>query len=82
MPQFFIHAIDGEYNSRDDGAYYDNSEQALSAGVRSAIRIAADAIGSGRTATAVEISVEHEDGSAVCRSVLALSVSPLLVSEL
>lgn len=82
MPQFYIHAVDGEYDSRDDGADYDDPDQALTAGVRSALRIAADEIGDGRMATAVEISIEREDGSAVCRSVLALSVSPLLIGEL
>lgn len=80
MPYLFTRTLDGVFDSRDDGADYDSSNQALSAGVRSAIRIAADEIGDGRMATAVEISIEREDGGAVCRSVLALSVSPLLVS--
>ena len=79
MPQFFIKAVNYEFASRDDGADYDTPDLAMAAGVRSALQIASDEVIEGRPSAAVEINIEREDGATVRRSVLSLSVSPLLV---
>ena len=64
MPQFFIQTVNSTLVSRDDGSDYARPEDALIVGVRSAL--------------AVEVCIEQEDGTLVLRSVVALSVTSLL----
>ena len=78
MPRLFIHATNGQFRSSDEGAEYDRPEAALAAGVRSAIAILADEVNGGERSAAVEISIEGEDGIQLLRSVVAVSVSPLI----
>ena len=78
MPLLFIHATNSMFESRDEGAEYDLPEVAMALGVRSAITILADEIHQGERNAAVEISIEAEDGTQVLRSVVAVSVSPLI----
>jgi hypothetical protein len=79
MTKFFIRAINSEFISRDEGDEYDRPETALAAGVQSAITIAVDEIKAGKSNTGLEVRVELEDGSAVLRSVIAMSVSQLML---
>ena len=81
MPLFFIHARNSEFCARDDGVDHDTAEAALAAGVQSAIVMAGDEIGRGHRSAAVEVNVEREDGTRLLSSVVAVSVSPLMVSE-
>lgn len=81
MTLLFIHARNAEICARDEGAEYDHSERALALAVQSAIGIAVDEIGRGERNAAVEVSVEREDGTVVHRSVVAISVSPLMAAE-
>ena len=78
MPLLFIHATNADFRSRDDGTEYDGPEAALAIGVQSAVLMAADEIAQGRPSSAIEVSIEREDGSSILRSVVSISVSPLL----
>ncbi len=78
MPTLFIHVQNAQFLSRDEGAEYDRPETALAVGVRGAVAMIADEINQGERSAAVEISVEQADGTQVLRSVVALSVSPLM----
>lgn len=80
MPNLYIRVVNCDFESRDDGARYDSVDTAMTAGVQAALRIAADEMVAGKANVAVEIRVEGEEGTAVSRSVVALSVSPLLVA--
>ena len=80
MPTLFIHAVNSELQSRDEGAHYDGPESALEVGIRAAITMVGDEVLAGKRSSAVEVRIEHEDGTPVLRSVVAVSVSPLLSS--
>jgi len=77
MPILFIHATNSTFDSRDNGDEYDRPEAAMTVGIQSALGIAVDEMQDGRASSAVEIRIELEDGTAVLRSVVAVSVSPL-----
>lgn len=81
MPLLFIHATNAEFESRDDGVDYDTPEQALAAGVESAIGIVAEEVQNGLTSAAIEVSIEQADGTVVCRSVVTLCVAPLFTDK-
>ena len=81
MPKLVIHVLNSAFHSRDDGADYDRAEDALDAGVRSALGIITDEINGGRQSAAVDVCIEREDGTFALRSVVALSVSPLLTER-
>lgn len=81
MPLLFIRATNSEFHSRDDGAEYDRPETALALGVQSAVAIAADEIDKGHCSAAIEVVVERDNGSPVLRSVVSISVAPLMTSE-
>ena len=81
MPLFFIHARNSEFNSRDDGAEYDHPEVALSAGIQIAVTLASEEIAGGKHNTAVEIVIERHDGIQVLRSVVTITVSPLVTID-
>ena len=79
MPQLFIHTVSSTLACRDDGADYARPEDAMAVGVKSAIEIIEDEIvQEGRTSTAVEVCIEQEDGTVALRTVVAISVTPLL----
>ena len=79
LPRYFIHAVNSEYESCDEGADYDSAEFALSIGVRSALQIVSEEIEGGRTSAAGKVSIEQEGGSPVLCSVVSLSVAALMV---
>ena len=81
MALLFIRAVNAEFISRDEGAEYSSPEVALAHGVRSAATLVADEIGNGRTSVAVEVCVEQEDGTALLRSIVSLSVAHLLLHK-
>lgn len=78
MPKFYIHAINSVFRSRDEGSEYDKPEDALTMAIQSATAIAADEINSGKPSTAIEVRIEEADGTPLLRSVISLSVAPLL----
>ena len=78
MTLLFIHAVNAEYQSRDNGSEYTKPEDALAAGVRSAAILVADEVGKGLASAAVEIRIEQEDGTTILRSIVSLSVAPVL----
>ena len=78
MPLLFIHAVNAEYQSRDNGSEYAQPEDALAIGVRSAAILVADEVGKGMPSAAVEVRIEQEDGTIRLRSVVSLSVAPVL----
>ncbi len=80
MPQFFIQATNSEFRSRDDGAEYDHPDVAMASGIRSAIAFIADEVNRGRRSAAVEISIEGPNGVQVLRSVVAVSVSSMILA--
>ena len=80
MPQFFIQATNSEFRSRDEGAEYDHPDVAMALGIRTAIAFIADEVNRGERSAAVEISVEGADGAQVLRSVVAVSVSPMILA--
>lgn len=81
MPIFFIQLRDSKYYSRDDGTEHHSAEAALAVGVESAMRLASDEIASGCRSAALEITVERDDGKRLLHSVVALSVSPMIMAE-
>ncbi len=81
MPLLFIHATNSEFHSRDEGAEYDHPEAALASGVCSAIALIADEVGRGQRSAAIEISIERADRTQVLRSIVAVSVSPMILAE-
>ncbi len=78
MPFLFVCARNTTVLSRDEGADYDRPEAALEVGIQGAVAMVADEIHRGLRSAAVEISIEQPDGTQVLRSVVAISVSPLL----
>ena len=78
MPKLYIHAINSEFRSRDNGSDYDQPEDALPEAVRSAAALAVDEIHKGKTNAAIEVRIEQADGTPLLRSVLSMSVSALL----
>ncbi len=80
MPVLFVQTTNGEFHARDDGGEYDRPEAALAQGIRSAVALVADEVNRGERSAAVEVSIERPDGTQVLRSVVALSVSPLILS--
>lgn len=79
MPLLFLRAVNATFISRDDGAEYDSAEHALAYGVKGAAAFIADELGEGRTSAAIEICVEEESGAAILRSIVSMSVAPLLL---
>ena len=80
MPQLFIRTINADFDSRDEGASYDEPAAALRRAVQGGISIAGEEIARGRITSAIEVRIEQEDGVPVLRSVVAVSVSPLMLS--
>ena len=81
MPFLFIHVRNSDYCARDDGAEFDTPEAALALGVQGALAMASNEIGQGRHSTAIMVNVEQEDGTRLFTSVVAISVSSLMVTE-
>ena len=79
MSLLFIHTQNSRFHGRDDGAEYDQPEMALAVGVRGAVALIADEVNQGQTSAAVEISIEQADGTQLLRSVVAVSVSQLMI---
>lgn len=79
MPLFVIRARDSVFESRDEAVDYPHVQDALTAGIDGAIRIVSEEVLGGQTNAAVEICIEDAAGAVAMRSVVALSVSPLLV---
>ena len=78
MALLFIHARNSQFHSCDEGAEYDRPETALALAVQSAMALITDEVGRGERSAAVEVSIEGKDGKQLLRSVVAVSVSPLL----
>jgi hypothetical protein len=78
MPKFYIHAINSEFRSRDEGREYNQPENALIEAVRSAAALAVDEIHKGKMNAAVEVRIEQADGTPLLRSVVSMSVSTLM----
>lgn len=78
MPHYFIRALNADFTSRDAGSDYDQPGQALDKGVEAAVAIAADEVLRGQSNASVEVTIELADGAPVLRSVVTLSVSPLM----
>ncbi len=81
MSLFFTQLRNSKYYARDDGTEHDTAEAALAAGVHSAMRLASDEIASGCSSAAIEITVERNDGKRLLHSVVAISVSPMIMAE-
>ncbi len=81
MSLYFIQLRNSAYRARDDGAEHDSAEAALAAGVHSAMRMATDEIDTGRSSSAIEVTIELSDGTRVLNSVVAVSVSPMMIAE-
>ena len=78
MPQYFIRALNSHFSSRDGGSDYDQPSTALTSGVGAAVAIAADEIQKGQSNAAVEVTIETLEGTPVLRSVVTLTISPLM----
>ncbi|MFC3123453.1 hypothetical protein ACFOD4_00140 [Pseudoroseomonas globiformis] len=78
MPLLYIHARNATFHSCDHGAEYEQPEVALALGIRGAVAMLAEDIAQGVQSSAVEISVEVEDGTQLLRSVVAFSVASMM----
>lgn len=78
MPFLFIRTCNSDFGGIDDGAEYGSPEDALAMGVRSAVGLAADEINAGERTAAVDVCIEDRSGQTVLRTVVAISVSPLI----
>lgn len=81
MSRFIIHVTNSEFTGQDSDLDYDRAEDALAAGVRSGVAIVTDEIIAGKASAAAEICIEAENGSFILRSVVTLSVAPLLIEK-
>ncbi len=81
MPNYSIRTTNSVFVADDDDAIFDRPHDALASGVHSAIQLTGDAIAAGKRCSAVEVCVCGEDGATLLRSVVALSVSPLLIDK-
>jgi hypothetical protein len=78
MSALFIHVHNSKCHSRDEGGEYESPQAALAIGVRGAIAILSEEIIEGEISSAAEVSVRSANGLQILRSVVALSISPLL----
>ena len=78
MPRLFIHTTNSKFHSADEGADYDLPETALALGIQGAVAVLCDEVKQGERNSAVEVSIEAEDGTQVLRSIVAISISSLL----
>lgn len=78
MPKLYIHAINCDFRSRDNGSEYEQPEDALRPAIESAAALAVDELHKGKTSAAIEVRIEQADGMPVLRSVVSLSVASLL----
>lgn len=76
MAVYFIRAIGSDFDAADDGIDYANAAEAERAAIKAAIDLAAEEINDDRRSSIIEARVE-EDGEAIGRYVIALSVEPL-----
>lgn len=81
MPFLFIRTCNSDFGATDEGADYNTNEEALATGVQGAVAIATDEIHRGERTAAVEVCIEDQNGSAVLRTVVAISVSSLMVKR-
>ena len=79
MPFLFIRTCNSDFGGIDDGAEYMSNEAALAAGVRGGVGIVVDEIQRGKQTAAVDVCIEDQSGETVMRTVVAISVSPLMV---
>ena len=80
MPFLFIRTCNSDFSTIDEGAEYGSNEDALAMGVQSAVAIATDEIHRGEKTAAVDVCIEDQSGKAVLRTVIAISVSPLMIA--
>lgn len=81
MPAFYILTDNSSYQTKTEVSEVSNPEEALALGVRGAIFMAHEDISRGEAAAAVEVAVEDGIGAELLRSVVAVSVSRLVVRE-
>lgn len=79
MPFLYIRTCNSEFSARDDGADYESSEAALAHGIQSAIEIITDEVQRGGRTAAVDLSIEDQNGQAMLRSVVAISIAPMMI---
>ena len=79
MPLLFINIRNSKFHSCDDGNQYNNPEDALVVGLQNAAALLADEVNRGECSAAIEISVEQKDGVRVLCSVMAISVSSMMI---
>jgi len=80
MPTFTNRTVDSVYNAEASVSNM-SKDDALSAGVRGAIMIAADEIRDGKASSVVEVILEDERGKRALRSTVMVSVASLAVSS-
>lgn len=80
MPLFFIHARNAQFQSQDEGAEYDHPQAALASGILGAMALITDEVNQGERSAAVEVSIQQKDGTEVLCSVVAVSVSPMMLT--
>ncbi|WP_375391583.1 hypothetical protein [uncultured Sphingomonas sp.] len=81
MPRYSIRTTNSVFEGNDDDAVFDRPEDALTSGIQGAIQISAEEIASGKLCAAVDVCVDDEDGTPLLRSVVSLSVAPLLTDK-
>lgn len=81
VPLFSIQLRNSAYYARDDAAEHDSAEAALAAGVHSAMRMLTDEIVGGCRNAAIDVVIERDDGTRLLNSVVAISVSSLIVAD-
>jgi hypothetical protein len=78
MPSFTIHTVNSTYSTELTLPDEPNFDTAHAAGIRGALMIARDEVHAGSAAAAVEVIVEDHEGHQVRRSVVSVSVAPLV----
>lgn len=81
MPFLYIRTCDADVSSLDEGADYAHGEDALEHGVRGGMEIACEEIHRGKRSAAVDVCIEDPTGQTLLRTMIAVSVSPLLVPD-
>ncbi len=80
MPLFHVRTCNFEFEAIDEeGSRFEQAEDALKSGIDSAMAVASDEIREGQRSAAVDVCVEDAEGEQLLHSVVAMSVSPLMV---
>jgi hypothetical protein len=79
MKHFRVRTLNSQFQTEAEFENFGTVEEVMAEGIKGAMAIAADEINGGSNSVSVEVIVEGEAGRSLLRSVLSVSVAPLLI---